>query len=62
VKDWKAVDYVTVREKREFHVVVDGRGRARRVMTRDDTVAVSKDGNEWCQSRKVIPNCGRRHD
>lgn len=49
MKDWKAVDYVTVREKRDVHVVGDGRARTRRVMIRDVTDTANKDGNEWCQ-------------
>jgi hypothetical protein len=46
VKDWKAVDYVTVREKRDVLLVGDGRACTTRVMIRDDTVTVNKDGNE----------------
>ena len=52
MKDWMAVDYVTVREKREVQLVGDGRACTRRVMIRDDTVTASKGGNEWYQKKE----------
>ena len=49
MKDWKVVDYVAVREKREVHLVGDGGRCTRRVVILDDTLTASKDGNECCE-------------